>query len=115
MLRALQQRQHDAEKKISITLQTFHIIGEHSYGPGRVWVPQQIVLALLEQDRRAVEAEHQLFSERSNIIVAGGTAKTPIAVPVAGGNFQALWAGEKSPIFDVINGKGLNVGEGARF
>jgi hypothetical protein len=103
------------ENKVRVNLATFHIFGLERFGPGPCYVPQRLLLAVLEQDRRAVEAEEQLFVERSRIIVKGGQTAGAVALAVANPNFRETWAGENSPIFDQVSGKGMPIGEGARF
>lgn len=99
-------------KLIQVGLKTFHIFGEEQFGPGTSWVPQRLLLAVLEQDRRAVEAENQLFVERAHMIVKGRGATA--AVQVAPQNFKSVWE-SNPPIYDQVSGRGVQNGEGARF
>jgi hypothetical protein len=108
-------KKHEAEKKVYANLSTFHIFGEERFGPGPSYVPQRLLLAVLEQDRRAVDAEDQLHAERSRIIVPGGRTAGAVALAVANPNFHDVWAGRNPPIFDQVSAKGMNIGEGARF
>jgi hypothetical protein len=125
-MRQTQQKKHDEDKKVYANLATFHrfcfLISKkgkkerfavETYGPGPTYVPQRLLLAVLEQDRRAVDAEANLFTERSHMILSGRGAA--VAVQVATPNFQSLWAGENPPIYDQVSGKGMQIGEGARF
>lgn len=89
------QKKRDRERKIQITLKTFHIINGTRYGPGTGWVPTGLVPALLEQDRRAAEAEASLYVTNSHIVT-----QRRGAVQVATPNFDQLWQGANSPIFD---------------
>lgn len=100
-------------KLIQVVLKTFHIFGEKRFGPGVSYVPQCLLLAVLEQDRHAVESEDQLFVERTRIILKGQGATATIQV--APQNFQNVWAGNNPPIFDQVSGRGVVNGEGARF
>jgi hypothetical protein len=101
-------------KRVEVSLKTFHMFGDEQFGPGVCWVPQRLLLAVLEQDRHAWEVENQLFVTHTGMIVRGREAA--VGVPVAPQNFESLWAGINAPIFDQISGRGvIDAGQGARF
>ncbi len=105
------QKKHDSEKKVQVTLVTFHNINGVRYGPGTVWVPSGLVLALLEQDHRALQIEANLYITNSHMLSHRGN-KIQVATP----SFEQIWAGSSSPIFNEINCKGItDVGQGTRF
>jgi hypothetical protein len=111
--RAKKLKDHEDSKKVAVHLKTFHIFGGDRFGPGLSWVPQCLLLAVLEQDRRAVEVENQLFVERSHLILRSPTGV--LDIPIAPQNFQSVWAGENPPIFDQVSGRGVVDGQGPRF
>jgi hypothetical protein len=110
-MRAAKLKKHEDEKKVQVTLKTFHIVNGHRYGPGMTWVPQALTLTLLEQDRRALEVESNLYVTNSHILLPRG-ASMQVATP----NFEQIWAGVNPPIYDVVSGRGVSdVGQGPRF
>ena len=112
--RAKKLAEKDAQKLVRVNLATFHLFGNARYGPGDCYVPKALVTAVLEQDRRAVEAESALFNQRSNMIMSANRGTVTYASQVANPNFDALWTGGNI-IFDQVSGRGMDAGEGARF
>lgn len=113
--RARSLKEKAISKRVQVHLKTFHFINGERYGPGTAWVPQGVLLAVLETDRRALEAEDALFTQRSHIILSSGRGSGVRAVQVATPSFDQVWAGANSPIFDQVSGKGVVNGEGPRF
>lgn len=109
-------RKRELQKRVPVNLKTFHFVNGERYGPGVSWVPKGVLLAVLETDRRALEAEDALFTQRSHIITSSGRGRGVRTVQVATPSFDQLWAGENPPIFDTVSGKGVrNVGQGPKF
>ena len=114
--RAKKMAEKDANKLVRVRLGTYHRFGNSVYGPGDSWVPKALVTAVMEQDRRAVEAESALFNQRSHIAMQVMSSRGPInyASQVANPNFDSIWTAG-NVIFDQVSGRNMDAGEGARF